>query len=164
MKPPPAPAALGLLASLGLTFAAAAVGATASVRAGAFYGQLIRPAWAPPGWLFGPVWSALYLLMALAAWRIWRARGFRRAAPALALYLAQLVLNALWSWLFFAWHRGGAASLEILLLWTLILATVLAFARIQRLAALLLLPYLAWVTFAAILCVAIWRLNPVLLG
>ncbi len=164
MKPPPAHAALGLLASLGLTFAAAAVGATASVRAGAFYGQLIRPAWAPPGWLFGPVWSALYLLMALAAWRIWREQGCRRAAPALALYLAQLLLNALWSWLFFAWHRGGAASLEILLLWALILATVLAFARIQRLAAYLLLPYLAWVTFAALLCLAIWRLNPVLLG
>ena len=157
-------AAWGLAGWLALTFAAGAVGAAASVQAATFYRQLARPAWAPPGWLFGPVWSALYLLMALAAWRVWREQGCRRAAPALALYLAQLLLNALWSWLFFSWHRGGAASLEILLLWALILATVLAFARIQRLAAYLLLPYLAWVTFAALLCVAIWRLNPALLG
>lgn len=155
---------LGLAGWLALTFAAAGLGAAASVRAAAYYGQLVRPAWAPPGWLFGPVWSVLYLLMGLSAWLVWRDRGFRRAAPALALYLVQLVLNALWSWLFFAWHRGGAASLEILLLWALILATLLAFGRIRRGAAVLLLPYLAWVTFAAGLCLAIWRLNPALLG
>lgn len=152
--------ALGLAGWLAVTFAAAGVGAAASVRAAAFYGQLVRPAWAPPAWLFGPVWSVLYLLMALAAWRVWLARGFRRAAPALALFLAQLILNALWSWLFFAWHQGRAASLEIFGLAALLLGTVLAFGRIQRLAAILLLPYLAWVAFASALCLAIVRLNP----
>ncbi len=161
MAPPsPSRSLLGLAGWFLLTFAAGAAGAAASVQAAAFYGQLVQPAWAPPAWLFGPVWTVLYLLMALAAWRVWRARGFRRAAPALALFLAQLVLNALWSWLFFAWHLGRAASLEILGLEALLLGTVLAFGRIQRLAAILLLPYLAWVTFSSALCLAIVRLNP----
>lgn len=152
---------LGLAAWLGLAFSAAALGAAATIRAGAFYTQLARPAWAPPAWLFGPVWTLLYALMGLAAWLVWRDRGFRGAgAPALALFLAQLAVNALWSWLFFAWRRGGAATLDIAVLWLLLVATVLAFRRVRRLAAVLLLPYLAWVTFAAALCLAIWRLNP----
>jgi tryptophan-rich sensory protein len=155
---------LGLIAWLGLSFAVAVIGAVASAEAGAFYQQLARPAWAPPGWLFAPVWSLLYLMMGLAAWLVWRARGFGGAGRALYLYLAQLALNALWSWLFFAWRLGGWSFAEILLLWAAILATLLGFWRVRPLAGALLLPYLAWVSFAAWLCLAIWRLNPVLLA
>ena len=147
-----------------LTFAAAAAGALASARAGSFYGQLERPSWAPPSWLFSPVWTALYVLMAIAVWLVWRERGFAGARTALLFYIVQLVANALWTWLFFAWRQGGAAFAEILLLWVLILATIISFWRIRRLGAVLLLPYLAWVTFAAALTLAVWRMNPAVLG
>lgn len=155
--------ALGLLGWLLLTFAAAAVGAVASVNAGVFYSGLARPFWAPPGWLFGPVWSALYVLMGVSAWLVWRTRGFVGARRALVLFIAQLAANALWSWLFFTWHQGGLAFAEVLVLWFLIVATVVSFWRFSRLAAVLLLPYLAWVTFASALTFAVWRLNPQLL-
>ena len=155
---------LGLAGWLALAFATAAIGAVASVSAREFYTELVRPAWAPPGWLFGPVWTALYALMGVSAWLVWRARGLAGARPALALFIAQLAVNALWSWLFFAWRLGGPAFAEVLLLWCLIVATVIAFRRIRQLAAVLLLPYLAWVTFAAALTLAVWRLNPALLG
>jgi tryptophan-rich sensory protein len=154
----------GLIAWLVLVLAAAASGGFASAGAGDFYGQLLRPAWAPPAWLFGPVWSALYLLMGIAAWLVWRARGWRGAGVALGLFIVQLVLNALWTWLFFAWRQGALALAEIVLLWVLILATVIAFWRVRPLAGVLLLPYLAWVGFAAPLTHAVWRLNPQLLG
>lgn len=168
MSVPPAPSpwrqAAGLLGWLAVAFAAAGAGAAATVQAASFYGQLLRPPWAPPGWLFGPVWSVLYLLMGLAAWLVWREQGFRAARLPLALFLVQLAANALWSWLFFAWRLGALAFLEILVLEALILATALAFRRVRPLAAALLLPYLAWVAFAAVLCGRIWRLNPGLLG
>lgn len=156
--------AIGLAGWLLLAFATAAIGALASADAGAFYGQLARPAWAPPGWLFGPVWSALYALMALAAWWVWRARGFSGARNALVLFMAQLAANALWSWLFFVWRQGGLAFAEVLLLWCMVLATVVSFWRISTLAAALLMPYLAWVTFASALTFSVWRLNPGLLS
>lgn len=143
---------------------AAAVGAIASVDARSFYSELTRPDWAPPGWLFGPVWSVLYTMMALAVWLVWRAAGFPRATPAIVLFAAQLVANALWSWLFFAWHLGAWAMAEIIVLWLLILATIVAFWRIQRFAAALLVPYLAWVSFAAALTFALWQRNPGLLS
>ncbi len=146
-----------------LTFACAALGARASVTAASFYAALVRPEWAPPGWLFGPVWSVLYLLMAIAAWRI-SGRNTPSARIALWLYTAQLTLNALWSWLFFAWHQGALAFICLLALWALILATLLAFGRQERLAALLLVPYLAWVSFAGALCFTVWQLNPAQLG
>lgn len=155
---------VGLLLALAVTFLAATAGAVASVDAGVFYAQLDRPGWAPPGWLFGPVWSVLYTLMAVAAWLVWRKVGFPEATMAISLFVSQLVANALWSWVFFAWRLGALAVVEILVLWGLVAATVAAFGRIQRLAALLLLPYLAWVTFAAALTVALWRRNPALLG
>ncbi|OEZ63504.1 TspO/MBR family protein [Duganella sp. HH105] len=158
------PRNLPLLAGcLAVTFACAAIGARASIEAAQFYQQLARPAWAPPPWLFGPVWSVLYLLMALAAWRVGR-HGVRRAAPALLLYAGQLVLNALWSWLFFGWHRGALACACIVALWLAIAATMRQFGRHERLAALLLWPYLGWVAFAGLLCLDIWRRNPALLG
>lgn len=155
---------LGLVAWLLASFATAAVGALASVNAAGFYGQLVQPSWAPPAWLFGPAWSVLFVLMAVAAWLVWREHGFRGARPALTLYVVQLVLNALWSWLFFAWQLGAVAFAEIVLLWTLIAATIVLFWRLNRAAAILLLPYLAWVSFASALNFTLWRLNPTILG
>lgn len=155
---------LGLAVSLLLAFGTAAIGAKASASAGGFYRQLVLPEWAPPGWVFGPVWSVLYLLMGIAVWLVWRERGLREAKMAYWLFAAQLVANGLWSWLFFAWRQGAWSSAEIVVLWILILGTVVAFWRIRPLAGVLLLPYLAWVTFATGLCFTIWRLNPAALG
>ncbi|KQQ32436.1 sensory protein [Duganella sp. Leaf126] len=150
------------------TFAFAAIGAFATSQAGSFYQQLDRPDWAPPGWLFGPVWTMLYALMAIAAWRVQRSAAdpanVTGARPALALYVVQLVLNALWSWLFFAWHHGALAFAEIIVLWLAIVATVAAFGRRDRIAALLLVPYLGWVSFAGVLCYTVWQRNPAVLG
>lgn len=165
--PPPSsrpwhfPALLGWLV---LCFLAAGVGAVASVQAPQFYGQLSQPAWAPPASVFGPVWTALYALMGVAAWLVWRQGPGPGRAPALRLFVVQLALNALWSWLFFAWHLGAWALVDIALLWLLIVATLVHFWRLQPLAGLLLVPYLAWVGFAAALNLAVWRLNPQLLG
>lgn len=150
---------LGLIVCLGVAFATAAIGAVASVRAAEFYQTLVQPSWAPPAALFGPVWSFLYLCMGVASWLVWRTRDARRG-PALAIYLAQLALNALWSWLFFAWQEGRWAFVEILVLWVFIVATIVVFWRIHRCAAALLLPYLLWVSFATGLAYTMWRLNP----
>ena len=152
---------VGLIGWLLAAFAAGAVGAVASVDAASFYAQLAKPSWAPPASVFGPVWSALYVLMGIAAWLVWRSPGDRTTA--LVLFGAQLAANALWSWLFFAWHRGAMAAIEVLVLLALIVATTAAFWRISRLAALLMLPYLAWVTFASALTWAVWLANPALL-
>ena len=154
---------LGLAGWLLVAFAGAAIGAIASIDAASFYGQLMRPAWAPPSGLFGPVWSVLYFLMGISAWLVWRSGGFREDRRALALFLVQLALNALWSWIFFAWHQGGFALAEILVLWSLIVATLVSFRRQSPVAGLLLLPYLLWVTFATALTFSVWRLNPELL-
>jgi benzodiazapine receptor len=156
--------ALELAGWLALCFAAAALGAVATVDAPAFYGALHRPSWAPPAGVFAPVWTVLYTLMAIAAWRVGQARAQQSVRAPLALFVAQLAANVLWSWLFFAAHRGAAALVEVGLLWVLILATIVAFRRVRPLAAALLLPYLVWVTFAAALNAALWRANPALLG
>ena len=155
---------LGLAGWLAVAFIAAAVGALASVQSREFYVQLDRPSWSPPGWVFGPVWTVLYALMGIAAWLVWRVRGWAGARLALGRFLAQLALNALWTWLFFAWRMGGLAFAEIIVLWLLIAATVLAFWSVRPLAGALLLPYLAWVSFASALNWAIWRMNPGVLG
>jgi benzodiazapine receptor len=155
---------LGLFAWLLASFITAAIGGFASINAAGFYGELTQPAWAPPSWLFGPVWTVLYVLMAIAAWLVWRRHGFAGAGAALKLYLVQLLFNALWTWLFFAWRLGSVALAEIVLLWLLIAATIVLFWRLHRLAAVLLLPYLAWVSFATALNFTLWRLNPGLLG
>lgn len=154
----------GLIGWFIVSFAVSAVGAIASIEARSFYAGLEQPDWAPPGWLFGPVWTLLFALMAIAAWLVWRNGGFRTNRIALSLFLTQLAFNALWSWLFFAWRLGGPAFADILLLWVLILATLVAFWRAERLAGILLLPYLLWVSFAAFLNYAVWQLNPALLG
>ena len=154
----------GLIGWLVLSFVAAAIGAIASVQAATFYQQLAQPSWAPPSTVFGPVWSMLYALMGIAAWLVWREGGWRRQRGVLALFVVQLALNALWSWLFFAWHHGALAFIDIVLLWLLIVATVIGFWRVRPLAGALLLPYLCWVSFASALNFAVWRLNPGMLG
>lgn len=155
---------VGLIAWLLVSFAAAAIGGFASANSEGFYEKLSRPVWAPPGWLFAPVWTVLYIMMGIAAWLVWRERGFNGAAGALTLFGIQLATNALWTWLFFAWRQGAWSFIEILLLWALIVATIVAFWRIRPLAGAMLLPYLAWVTFAAALTFAAWRMNPQLLS
>ena len=154
---------LALAGWLLLTAAAGALGALASIDARDFYASLERPGWAPPAGVFGPVWTLLYLLMAVAAWLVWRERGFARARGALGLFIVQLGANALWSWLFFAWHRGAWAFADILVLLVLIVATLVAFWRIRKVAAVLLIPYLLWVMFATALNYSVWQLNPRLL-
>lgn len=156
--------ALGLAGWLALTFIAAAVGAAASVQASAFYATLDRPAWAPPASVFGPVWTALYLAMAVAAWLVWRSAEGPWRKPTLALFVVQLAINALWSWLFFGWKLGAGAFMDVLLLLALVAATLVAFWRIRPLAGLLLVPYLAWVAFATALTWSVWQRNPALLG
>lgn len=154
----------GLVGWLVVSFAASAVGALASVRANTFYGQLVQPAWAPPATVFGPVWTVLYALMAIAAWLVWRSDRSAATRAALWLFAAQLLLNALWSWLFFAWHRGAWAFADIVALWILLVATLVAFWRVRPLAGALLVPYLLWVSFASALNYSVWQLNPHLLG
>lgn len=152
-----------LCTTIVVTALAAGSAGYASRTSAVFYAMLEKPAWAPPAWLFGPVWSVLYLLMAIAAWRVWRAAGLRRARGAAGLYLLQLAFNALWTWLFFVWRDGPWATAEVLVLWGAIVATVVAFRRHDRPAAALLLPYLAWVSFASALTLSVWQRNPGLL-
>ena len=155
---------LGLLGWLVLAFAASAAGAVAALNAGSFYAQIVRPGWAPPASVFGPVWTVLYAMMGVAAWLVWREGGLRARRQALTLFVLQLAVNALWSWLFFAWHQGALALVDIVLLWILIIATIVVFWRTRRLAGALLVPYLVWVSFATALNYSIWQLNPGALG
>lgn len=155
---------LGLVGWFIVSFTASAVGAVASIQAKSFYGQLVQPEWAPPSYVFGPVWTVLYALMAIAAWLVWRSGGFHTNRVALSLFMVQLALNALWSWLFFAWQRGALAFVDIVLLWVLIVVTLVSFWRVRPLAGALLIPYLLWVTFAAALNYSLWQLNPQILG
>ena len=156
---------VSLIAWFALTFLFAGIGALASAQAATFYQSLLQPQWAPPAWLFGPVWTGLYCLMALSAWMVWREYGWRGLArSALILFVLQLVLNALWTWLFFVWHQGALAFAEIQLLLALIIGTIVAFWRLNKWAAVLLLPYMVWVCFASVLCHTIWQLNPAILG
>lgn len=151
---------IGLLAWLALVLLAGGLGAVASVDAASFYAQLNKPAWAPPAGVFGPVWSALYVLMAVAAWLVWREAHQPPRSAALAVFVVQLAVNALWSWLFFAWHLGAWAFADVLLLVLLIVGTIGLFRRVRPLAAWLMLPYLLWVAFASALTWAVWRANP----
>jgi len=154
---------LGLVGWLALAFVAAAVGGFAAADAPTFYAQLALPSWAPPAGAFGPVWTVLYTLMGIAAWLVWRERRVRPAAPALALFGAQLAVNALWSWFFFAWKSGVGAFVAIVLLLGLIVATMVAFYKVRRAAGLLFVPYLAWVCLATALSWTVWRNNLTLL-
>ncbi len=155
---------LGLVGWFIVSFAASAVGAVASIRAKSFYGQLVQPSWAPPSSVFGPVWTVLYAMMAIAVWLVWRSGGFRANRTALSLFIVQLALNALWTWLFFAWRLGSWSFVDIVALWALIVATLVTFWRVRPLAGALLIPYLLWVSFASALNYTIWQLNPQILG
>ncbi|MFP4056147.1 MAG: TspO/MBR family protein [Candidatus Brocadiia bacterium] len=152
--------ALMLAGFVAACFAAAGLGSlftTPAVRS--WYPAIAKPPWGPPDWVFGPVWTALYAMMAVAGWLVWRARGFAGAPWALGLFGAQLVLNAAWSPLFFGLRAFGAAFAEIVVLWLAIAATMVCFFRAVPAAGWLLVPYLAWVGFASALNFAIWRLN-----
>lgn len=156
---------IGLLFWLALCFATSALGVLASITASDFYTQqLIRPTWSPPPTVFGPVWTVLYVMMAIAAWLVWRRSEVVNTRLALSLFLAQLVCNALWSWLFFAWRLGALAFVDIVALWALIIATIVTFWRISKLASCLLIPYWLWVSFATALSFTLWQNNPRILG
>jgi len=124
-----------------------------------WYPQLRRPEWTPPNWIFGPVWTTLYLMMAFSAWLVWRGSNWTAARLALMLFAIQLVLNMLWSAVFFGMRRIGPAFAEILLLWMMIIATTVAFYSLSLLAAWLLIPYIAWVGLASYLNFRIWQMN-----
>ena len=150
--------AFALAGWLVLCFSAASLGAF--FMPGEWYTMLKKPSWNPPAWIFGPVWSSLYTMMAVAAWLVWKRGGFAAQRRPLRLFLVQLALNGAWSPLFFGLHWPGVAFAEILLLWLAILTTLRAFRPVSRVAAWLLAPYLAWVTFAAVLNFMLYRLNP----
>ncbi len=143
-----------------LSFAAAVVGGIASADAPEFYRQLVRPDWAPPPQAFAPVWTILFALMGAAAWLVWTRQSDGRTRTALGLFVVQLGFNALWSWIFFVWRSGAWAFVEAFVLWLLVASTAVAFWRVQKWAAVLLIPYLAWVTYALCLTYAIWQRNP----
>lgn len=152
---------LWLLVFLGVVFIfAAAGGSVTATSVKTWYVTLIKPPLTPPNWVFAPVWTLLFFLMGLAAWLVWRrAGGIGKAGAALPLFFAQLGLNFGWSIAFFGMRNPAIAMIEIFVLLAAIIATVLSFSRIERLAGLLLLPYLAWTAFATYLTVAIWWLN-----
>lgn len=147
---------VGLLGFGAAVAVVAVVGALGSAGAGEEYAALEQPGWAPPSWLFSPVWTVLYVTIALAGWLVWRVAGF---GPVLLPYAMQLVLNAVWPALFFGASAYGLAAIEVVLLWLAIAGTVAAFWRTHRVAALLFVPYWAWTTYAAALTIAVWWLN-----
>lgn len=150
----------GLLIALVACYAAAALGGVATASSvGTWYETLRKPTFNPPSWVFGPVWTILYGMMAVAAWLVWRDVEAPATRLPLLLFAVQLALNIIWSWLFFGLRQPGWASLEIALLWLAIAATLVAFRRVQPLAGWLLVPYLLWVSFASILNCSLWWLN-----
>jgi len=152
---------LTLAILLGLAYAAGAVGSVFTARSvGTWYQDLAKPSWTPPGWVFGPVWTLLYTMMGLAAWLVWlRGTSARTAEGPLAAWGVQLVLNAVWSALFFGLRRPDLALAELAALWCVVLATTVLFWCRSRAAGWLMVPYVLWTTFAGALNFAIWRLN-----
>ena len=144
-----------LAAFILLTAAAAVTGS--QFMPGDWYAALVKPAWTPPSWLFAPVWTALYVMIAIAGWLAWRRSGFNRP---IALWSAQLVLNAGWTWIMFRRHEIGLALVDIAALLIMILAFIATTWRVSPPAALLFGPYLLWVSYATALNAAIWQLNP----
>ena len=149
---------LSLLVFIALNALTALSGAV--FRPGDWYETLNKPPWQPPNWLFAPVWMLLYGMIAVAGWMIWRVAGAEAGAVALGVYGVQLVLNFCWSWIFFGQRRPDLAMLEVVALWLSVAATIALFHPIHPPAAWLLLPYLAWVSFAGVLNFSIWRRNP----
>jgi benzodiazapine receptor len=146
-----------------LCFSAAAVGSAATTPAiTGWYANLVKPSFSPPNWLFGPVWTALYIFMAIALWRVWESKKKKNAKEkrrAVTYFYIQLVLNVLWSILFFALQSPALAFIEILVLWAAIYVTIKKFFKVSALAGWLLVPYILWVSFAAVLNFAVMLLN-----
>ena len=151
----------GIVLCFGLPVLAAVTGSIASRSAPQLYEVLEQPGWAPPSSIFGPVWTALYFMMGLAAYLVWRVRGW---SGALTLFAIHLIINALWSWIFFRWRLGGLAFADIVVLWLMIGTLAIWFGRTRMAAGALLAPYWAWVTYAAALNFDLWRRNPSILG
>lgn len=150
----PLSALLALIGFVIVTLCAPAFGVAATPET--WYASLNKPTWNPPAWIFGPVWTVLCFLMATAAWMVWKRDGWKLPV---GLYLVQLVLNAAWTPIFFGAHELGWALTEIIALWFAILVTLLSFLRVSMLAALMFVPYLAWVSFATFLNLTLWRMN-----
>ena len=148
---------IGLLAWLAFTFLASAT--AVFVSTGDWYAALNKPTWNPPSWIFGPVWTTLYVMMAVSAWLVWQRGGWKLQAVPLTAFVIQWTLNLIWTPLFFGAHQLGWALLDIILLWLAIVTTIVLFTRVSRFAAGLLIPYLLWVSFAAFLNFTIWRMN-----
>ena len=152
---------MGLAVCVIVCFGAAGIGSFLTMASiPTWYAALKKPGWVPPNWIFGPVWSALYAMMAVAMWLVWRQGGLATAALPAMIFGVQLALNVAWSAIFFRLHKPGAAFAEIIALWLAILATLILFWRSDVMAGLLMAPYLAWVSFAAVLNYTVWRLNP----
>jgi benzodiazapine receptor len=151
---------IGLAAFLAACFAAAGLGSVfAAHSVSTWYQELARPSWNPPDWVFGPVWTILYTLMAVAAWLVWRRAGFVRNPWPLVWFCLQLFLNVLWSAVFFGLRSPGEGMAMLVALWLAILVTTTQFWRVRAVAGVLMLPYLAWAAFAGVLNFAIWRMN-----
>jgi translocator protein len=145
-----------LISFVVLCFAAAGIGGF--FPPDDWHASLNRPSYAPPNWVFGPVWTMLYLMMAVAGWLVWKSNTAGKAL-ALTMFGVQLLLNAAWSAIFFGWHQPGWALLEMSILWLAIVTTIVLFKRHSSTATVLLIPYLAWVSFAAALNYGFWALN-----
>ena len=151
--------AIALAVSVGICLGGAEIGSVLTTPSlHPWYATLRKPAWTPPNWLFGPVWTALYLGMAVAAWLVWRQGEFSHAKLPLTLFVIQLALNVAWSGIFFGLRAPGAAFLKVVLLWLCILSTAITFWPVSKTASWLLVPYLTWVIYAAALNGAIWRM------
>lgn len=151
----------GLILWIGICYLVAWAGAQVSpgMASPDWYDALNKPSWNPPGWLFGPVWTTLYTFMGIAAWLVWKENGFKNASSALSLFLVQLLLNGVWSQIFFGMQEVGWAFLEIFFLLGAIIATTVLFFRHSSAAGWLLIPYIVWVGFATVLNGAIWVMN-----
>ena len=151
---------IGLTVFIAICLGAGGLGAIATTpEIDGWYKTIAKPSWNPPGYVFGPVWTALFVLMGIAAWLVWKPDGFKSAKTPLTLFAVQLALNIAWSWVFFHFHQPGWAFAEIVVLWIAIVATTVAFFKRQKIAGWLMVPYLAWVSFASVLNFAIWQLN-----
>ena len=149
-----------LIISITLPVAVGAIsGFFTTTGVGSWYQTINKPSWNPPGWIFGPVWTTLYILMGIALYLVWRSPDSKAKRTAIILFGAQLILNFFWSFIFFDQRQIGVALGEIIALWGLIILTIFAFAKVNKMAAWLLVPYISWVSFATMLTYTIWKLN-----
>ncbi|GAB3128581.1 tryptophan-rich sensory protein [Tsukamurella serpentis] len=147
-----------LLVSLATVAIVAIIGGSSSANAASEYALLDQPDWAPPSWIFGPMWAALYTMMAVSAWLVWQTKRGGRVL-AIAIYGLQLVVNCIWSPLFFGAQLRGWALADIVLLDVLVATTIILFVRVHRAAAMIMIPYLAWILFATALNYTVWSMN-----